>query len=558
MNSKWHRFSLALVLILVLSACTMPNASEAPALVAEAATEENSVNTEEPVQPTTVPEASITASSNIIASGEVEILNLESLDFVTGEKGIQAGGDLYIRIADTSDCGVAEIWSNFPPQGGGLLLFSNLGADLSTLSAIDLTSMGYSNEDFSPLCVELLVDGVYLYKRNASPGDYVIFRVINLLPEAVSLSYIVINTEFPETETVLTEEVDTPDSFIFPGGQQIDVYDSPGGESSGTFQVELFFTIIEEQDGFLHVSWDASNGGTYDAWVKKDDVIVFMAGDYSSCPFIFTPTSYTPKVFPSPDGSQPLGVFAFDALVDLSSEPVSIEQTEATFQDASNILFNLTGFVIQLNNYGTVEFTQEQPPDYYMRDSIPDCYIAQKNDEEIPDSLLIFSHGSDNFARTMGGFTYTIEGSPTFKNHFVDAFGKENLVYVMFNHYSHKYARYGYDETGETIISDVSIGGECVNQPGTACVMNNGYSMCANAVNDLYASTPNYFSASTVIHEIMHSFGLHGNMDHYGAPSCTEEMKKQNNSWEPINDDAEKYNVMCPYVYDNFIAGYRP
>ncbi len=555
MNFKWRRFSLALVMILVVSACTMPNASETPSPILEAPTEENSVDTEEPVQPTTVPEASITTPSNIIASGEVEILNLESFDFVTGEKGIQAGGDLHIRTSDTSDCGAAEIWANFPPQGGGLFLFSSMDADLST---IDPVSMGFTDADFSPFCVELLVDGVYLYKQNASPGNYIVFRVTNLLPEAVSLSYLVINTELSEAGAVLTEGVDTPDSFTFPGGQQINAYDSPGGESSGTFQVELFFTIIEEQDGFLHVSWDASNGSTYDAWVKKDEVAVFIAGDHSSCPFIFTPINYTPKVFPSPDGSQPLGVFAFDALVDLSSEPVTIEQTEATLQDASNILFNLTGFVIQLNNYATVEFTQEQPPDYYMRDSIPDCYIAQKTDAEIPDSLLIFSYGSDNYARTMGGFTYEIEASPTFKNHFVDAFGKENQVYVMFNHYSHKYARCGYDETGETIISDVSIGGECVNQPGTACVMNNGYSMCANAVNDLYASTPNYFSASTVIHEIMHSFGLHGNMDHYGAPDCTEEMKKRDSSWEAIDGDAEKYNVMCPYVYDNFVAGYRP
>jgi hypothetical protein len=354
------------------------------------------------------------------------------------------------------------------------------------------------------------------------------------------------------------EESGTPESFTLPARQSIPVYDGPGGESSGTFEVELFFTILEERDGFLNVSWDASNGSTYDAWVKKDDVAIYFGAYNSDCPFTFSMVDYTPKVFPSPDGSQPQGIFAFDALVDLSSEPVTIEQTEATFQDASDILFNLTGFVIQLNNFGTVEFTEEQPSNYYMRDYIPDCYIAQRDVDEIPDSLLIFSHGAEDYARTIGGFTFPIDGPADFRNHFVDAFGVENRIYVMFNHYSHKFARCGYDETGENIISDVSVGGECRNQSGTACVMHNGYSMCENAVNDLYASTPNYFSASTVIHEIMHSFGVHGNMDHFGSPDCTTEMQKLDSSWQPNMDESEIYNVMCPYVYDNFVNGYSP
>ncbi|MCP4139747.1 MAG: hypothetical protein GY755_05560 [Chloroflexi bacterium] len=556
---QFHRyeclFVLTLLLVLTISACTLPGNASTPPPISEAEGDTQADNIEEPAQPAPEAEAP-TTSSNIVASGEVEILNLESFDFATGEKGLQAGGDLYIRTADTSDCGTAEIWANFPPQGGGLFLFNDMNADLST---IDLTSMGITDADFSLLCVELMVDGVYLYKQNASPENFVIFRVINVLPEAVSLSYIVINGEIPKNTSASIQESGTPDSFTLPAGQSIPVYDTPGGESSGTFEVELFFTVLEEVDGFLNVSWDASNGDAYQAWVKKDDVAFFFNGNASAnCPFVFTPIDYSPKVFPSPDGSQPKGVFAFDALVDLSSEPVSIEQTEATLQDASNILFNLTGFVIQLNNYATVEFTQEQSPEYYMRDSIPNCYIAQKADEEIPDSLLIFSYGADGFARRMGGFTYEIEGSPTFKNHFVDAFGKENQVYVMFNHYSHKFGRCGYDETGETIISDISVGGECGNQQGTACVMNNGYSMCENLVDELYASTPNYFSASTVIHEIMHSFGLHGNMDHYGAPDCTSEMQKLDNAWQPNLDEAEIFNVMCPYVYDNFVAGYRP
>ena len=488
--------------------------------------------------------------NNVIASGEVELLDLESYDFVTGEKNRQIGGDLYVRLG-SGDCYFHEIWANFPPQQGGLYIFSEFDGDLSTL---DPNNMGISEVEYSPFCVELMPGGVYIYKRHAQPADYVIFRVDDISTISVNMSYVVIGGE--SSENAPSQDIATPDSFTLPAGQHIDSYDGPGGEITGYFQVELFFNILEERDGFLHVAWDASNGASYDAWVKRADVEIFLTGEYDECPFVFTSTDYMPTTFPTPDGSPPKGVFSFDALVDLSSEPVTLEQTEATMQDASDILFNLTGFVIRLNNYGTVELTQEQKSDYLIRDNIPTCYIEQTTDA-IPDSLVIFSYGSDNFARTMGGFTYTIEGPPSFKNHFVDPYGNDNLIYVMFNHHSHMYARCGYDEAGENIISDVSVGGECTNQPGTPCVMKNGYSMCSNSVDALYASTPNYFSASTVIHEIMHSFGLHGNLDHYGAPECKIEMG-WDDSWVFDDEEAEKYNVMCPYVYDNFVAGYRP
>ena len=487
--------------------------------------------------------------NTVIASGQVDLSDLESFDFVTGEKGFQAGGDLYIRTS-SSDCFEYEAWANFPPQQGGLYIFSGFDDDLGILKPVD---MGIGEDEYSPFCVELMLDGVYVYKRHAKPGNFIICSVEALATDSISLSYVVLDAGLAENTT--TREVATPDSFTLPAGQRIVSYDSPSGEITGYFIIELFFTVLEERQGFLLVSWETDTG-TYQTWIKKDDVAIFFSGEYDECPFVFTMTEYTPTTFATPDGSPPKGVFSFDALVDLSSEPVTLEQTEATIQDASDILFNLTGFVIQLNNYGTVEITVEQKPDYLIRDNIPTCYIAQKTDEN-PNSLVIFSYGADNFARSRGGFTYPIESPLSFKNNFVDAFGNDNLIYVMFNHHSHKYARCGYDEVGENVISDISIGGECRNQQGTPCVMNNGYSMCETAVNDLYASTPNYFSAATVIHEIMHSFGYHGNLDHYGAPECKTEMG-WDDSWVFDVQESEIYNVMCPYGYDNFMGGYRP
>jgi len=352
-----------------------------------------------------------------------------------------------------------------------------------------------------------------------------------------------------------SQPISLPKTFTLPAGQNVDVYDYPGAESSSEFQVEITLTAVEESEGFLLVSWETTSG-TYQAWVNNDDVAIFLTGEYSECPFTFTSSVFTPKTFSAPDRSQPKGVFTTGVLVDLSSEPVSIEQAEATLRDASDILFRLTDFVIQMVSYDTVEYKQVQDPEYHDRDNIPGCYISQKTN--IPDSIIVFTYGSEDFARTMGGYAFSVEGPLDYKNHFIDPYGTENLIYLMFDHYSHKYARCGYDDVGETIISNVSVGGECFNRPGTACVMNNGYSMCETAINDLYASTPNYFSASTVIHEIMHSFGILGNYDHYGSSECTDEMRKRDNSWAPNDDESELVNVMCPYVYDNFSAGYRP
>lgn len=388
----------------------------------------------------------------------------------------------------------------------------------------------------------------------AVPTD-VLNAPINTVAPEQPLEAQVITEEAKQAAENLSQQISLPKTFTLPAGQNIDVYDQPGEGSTSTFQVEITLTATEERDGFLLVSWDTLSG-TYQAWIKRDDVAIFLAGEYDECPFTFTPIIYTPKTFAPPDGSQPKGIFTAGVLIDLSSELVSIEQAEATLRDASGILFRLTGFVIQMVSYESVEIKQVQDPDYLDLDNIPECYIAEKID--IPDSIIVFTYGSEDRARSMGGYSFSIEGPPTFNNHFIDPYGAENLVYSMFDHYSHMYARCGYDESGGALISNTSIGGECRNQSGTACVMKNGYSMCETATNDLYASTPNYFSASTVIHEIMHSFGINGNLDHYGSPNCTDEMRKQDSTWVPIDAEAEIYNVMCPYVYDNFSAGYRP
>jgi hypothetical protein len=205
--------------------------------------------------------------AQVIASGQVELFDVESYDFVSGEKGYQVGGDLSVRTT-SSECFNAEVWANFPPQQGGLHIFSGYPDDLATLNPLDF---GISPDEYSPFCVELLLDGVYAYKRHADPGDYVIFRVDALSAESVSLTYVVVDSG---QEAVPAGE----ETFSLQDGQVINAYDQPGGSPSGTFQVELTFTVLDEQNGFLLVSYQAPNGDVYQSWVNKAEVEQLSSG----------------------------------------------------------------------------------------------------------------------------------------------------------------------------------------------------------------------------------------------------------------------------------------
>lgn len=268
-----------------------------------------------------------------------------------------------------------------------------------------------------------------------------------------------------------------------------------------------------------------------------------------------TPTSTsplppTPTAIP-PTPVQPLGVFKIAVLVDTSSEPVTQADTEMVIQEASSILLRLTGFVFEM-----VDFVETSPPADTRRGNLAQHYLTSQA-TTIPNGIVVFSYGDDDFARIMGGYSFQVPGPAGFRNAFVSPVYGGDKVYVGFIHRSHRYARCGYGD-GEVPISDTSIGGECRNQPGTACVMHNGYSMCQNAVDNLYASTPTYFVSSSIVHEFMHSFGPNVEYDHYGTPVCKEAMGWTDDNWTFSLEEAEICSGMCPYVYDNLVASYQP
>ena len=251
-----------------------------------------------------------------------------------------------------------------------------------------------------------------------------------------------------------------------------------------------------------------------------------------------------------------IATYQVAVIVDLSSEPVTEQQAQTTIDEASDILFELTGFRLEM-----VDFMPITPSNDAERNNLPVIYLGL-DPVIIPNTIVVFSYGVNDDARSFGGYSYPINGPADFVNVFQSVVpgSQPNQIDVSMVHYSHRYAECGYGGT-DLATSQVSVGGECQNQPGTACVERNGYSMCSTAVDSLYASTPSYFRAATVVHEIMHAYGENGNQDHFGTQECQQMM-----GWGP--DDLpdgftdfsvafEYYNGMCPYVYDNFSLSYR-
>jgi hypothetical protein len=249
------------------------------------------------------------------------------------------------------------------------------------------------------------------------------------------------------------------------------------------------------------------------------------------------------------DTNTPLAPIFFEvaAIVDTTSEPVTRDQAQSLVTDANYIFFNLTPFGVYM-----VDFVEDSAGG--TMDQIANRYISS-HASALPDGIIIFSFGDDGQAKLYGGYAFTLPGPAGFRNPFNSPVVGNTNLYIGIVHYSHKFAACGYGDS-DTVQSTVSIDGECRNQPGTACVEHNGYSMCSNAVNDLYASTPTYFGASTIIHEILHSFSPGGKTDHYGTPECNARMGWPEGYFDPI--EADFYNNMCPFVYDNFTSSYQP
>jgi hypothetical protein len=284
--------------------------------------------------------------------------------------------------------------------------------------------------------------------------------------------------------------------------------------------------------------------------------LIFITG--CNLPVVATttplPVTQPPALPPTATQSPIRGVFSVTVLVDLDSEPVTQTQAQTVVDEASAILFRLTGFTFEMVDFREVH-------NLAGMDGIVADYI-NGNPATIPNGLLLFSFGDGNAAKLYGGYSFSYTVPDSFQNAFQSPYAPVGSIYVGAMHFSHRFAKCGYGDS-DTPVSDVSIGGECRNQPGTSCVQKYGYQICSTSVDDLYASTPTYFLSASFVHEMMHPFGPNGNLDHYWTNECTATMTT-GASQLPYNSvtfdghEANLYVNMCPYVFDNFVDSYQP
>ena len=239
--------------------------------------------------------------------------------------------------------------------------------------------------------------------------------------------------------------------------------------------------------------------------------------------------------------------FKVAVIVDTLSEPVTREQAQGVMDEADKLIKPFVQVGLEMVDFvqdGGGGTTREMASRYLA--SHP---AAQMN------GILIFSFGDGGRAKLTDGYSDALPAPAGTRNTFISPAGSPDQIYIAVVHFGSRYMACGYGDT-DTIHSATAIGGECRNKPGTACVQNNGYSMCANAVASLYASTPTHYVSSTVIHMFLHSFSPGGDKDNYATPECNARMGYPAGFFDL--QESQYYNGICPFVYENFAAAYHP
>jgi hypothetical protein len=267
---------------------------------------------------------------------------------------------------------------------------------------------------------------------------------------------------------------------------------------------------------------------------------------------VVPPTAASETAAPSPVVQPPTegassGALTVAVIVDTRSESVSRAQAQEAVDEAGRLLRQLTPFTIVMTDFS-------EDGGGGSTNDMASRYIAAHT-AALPNAIVLFSYGDGGQARLQGGYNYAIAAPAGYRNTFASPVTGANQVYVAVVHFSHRYAECGYGGA-DTVQSSTSLDGECRNQPGTPCVQQNGYSMCQNAVGDLYMTTPTYFVASTIVHELLHPFASSGDADHYNTPECNARMGYPPGFFDLL--ESQYHNGLCPDVYDNFIRSYQP
>ena len=256
-----------------------------------------------------------------------------------------------------------------------------------------------------------------------------------------------------------------------------------------------------------------------------------------------------------------LRTFNLFVLFDDNSYEASDETILEYFDLASDLLFERTCTVFDVIHIERVNIPSEEEID-----STINTFITENEDLVLESNgFVIFAHEESSLRKGGHVLDYVPShlGVTDYCNSFSSPLFQSNWLYGSIVDYTHRYAACGYDkdyyvETGEWVhISDVSLAdGSCGNRAGVPCVLNNGYYMCENFLDTYYASDSRIKIPISIVHEIMHFFGVLNTMsqDHgVGSEECNELYRGNLDDFVCEYSFNQCFFNMCRYTYENFI-----
>ncbi len=245
-------------------------------------------------------------------------------------------------------------------------------------------------------------------------------------------------------------------------------------------------------------------------------------------------------------------------VIDDSSYTITNAEVADAVSYASDLLFQRSGAVMNLQAITHVPSVTGS-----MQAEIDAYYTTHATDP--PHFVVVFSR--DDFSVSAGGYAQTSSdlSSLGFCNEFVSPVLGTSRVYGAVIDWTHRFGVCGYDldhyeATGDYLwISTTSLAdGTCQNQAGISCVYNSvvDYRVCGNVDPGVpYLQHPKAFIASMFVHELLHSFGTNGNLDHFGTATCDVAMGGVDYGAGDLATSQE-FAGMCPNVWETFAYSY--
>ncbi len=261
-----------------------------------------------------------------------------------------------------------------------------------------------------------------------------------------------------------------------------------------------------------------------------------------------SPSSSTPAPDDSGYKKSSIGRFILvDIVIDTDSYNPSDSELNEFLRVASNILVLRTNIEFKLGAIRRESYSSfpENCIGCASGGTSLNLFYEIYKDKLEPDYIIFFK--ADNVSSLNGGYATSYESKRVgFLNNFESAQGQTNRVYVNIAAWKHRFGACGYNSLGQH-VSDVAIGGECRNRPGTACILKNDYYQCNDPemLASFYSRSAHAFTAGTTVHELMHQFGSDGVYNHYGTAGCAVPNSADLNA-------AQEYAGICPTVFELF------